>query len=98
MGFALAAAAQELDRLLRRGKCELGLHDPRLTLPELQDLVGGVVEEREKAVVVFLADRIEFVVVALRARERGPEPDRRRRVDPIDERLHRASSSSTPPS
>ena len=45
----------------------------------------GVGEEGEQPEVVLLAERIVLVVVALRAGERRAQPDRRGRVDAIDE-------------
>src|SRR5262245_24862860 len=43
-----------------------------------------LVEESEEAIVLTLRDRVEFMVVALRATERQAEPDRRGGVDTID--------------
>ena len=50
------------------------------------DLVG-VVEEGEELVVLALRQRVVLVVVALGAADRQAEPDRRRRVDAVDDRL-----------
>ncbi len=73
--------------LLRRRQGKHGLHHPGLTLAELQNLVLGMIVEREKLVVLLLRERVELVVVALSAGERRAEPHRRGGVHPIEESL-----------
>ena len=48
-------------------------------------LVHSPVEVRVKAVVLLDRERVVLVRVALGTAERGPEPDRRGRIDPVDE-------------
>ena len=55
-----------------------------LAARERIDILFGVVEESEEAVKLLLREGVEFVVVALSAAERGAEPDRCGRVDPVD--------------
>ncbi len=75
--------------LFDRGQVECGFEEPR-PVPVGATLVVGVGKEREQPEIVLLAERIVLVVVALGAGERGAKPDRRRRVDAIDEHfVHR---------
>ena len=46
-----------------------------------------VVEEGEQLVELLLRERVVLVVVAAGAAERQPEPDRRRRLDAVDDVL-----------
>src|SRR6185436_15093727 len=48
-------------------------------------VVLGLVEEREEAEELLLAERVVLVVVALRAVERQAHPDRHRRVHAVDD-------------
>ena len=70
--------------LLRRGQVEPRLEKAR-PVAERTALVVSVGEERQHPEVVFLAERIVLVVVALRAGQRRAEPDGRGRVHAIDE-------------
>ena len=48
--------------------------------------VGSVVQNREETKVIFLCDRIIFVVVTLSASHRGSHPNSHRGVDSINHR------------
>ena len=56
-----------------------GVADPR----DLA-LLGHVVEERQQAIELLLRDRVVLVIVAAGAADRQPQPDRGRRVEPVD--------------
>ena len=55
----------------------------RVPHPPVLALLGHAVEEREKLVVILLADRVELVVVAPRALHRQPKPRRAHRSHPV---------------
>ena len=76
-----------LRRLFRRGQIELRLRNPVIAALLSHHGVVAVVEEGEQPVVIALRERVVLVVVALRAGDRGSEPDGAGRVDAIDEGL-----------
>ncbi len=50
-------------------------------------VLDGVIKESEELVILALADRVELVIMALRATDRQAEERRSRRVNPVDDRL-----------
>jgi len=57
---------------------------PDLALTLVPDVVSGSVKEGQETVIVFLSERVELMVVALRALESSPQPYGSRGVDSVD--------------
>ena len=84
-----------LSDLLRRGNLEERFGHPPLAVAN--DLVGDIVEQRRKPVVVGLGKGIVFVVMAAGALEREAEEGSRGGVDPVGDILHPVLLVDDPP-